>query len=221
VGPRYLYAHGFGSGPGSKKGVAIAAHLAARGVSLERLDLRVPSFERLRFGATVATLRAAIGGPEDRAVVFGSSLGGLAAARAAEQDARIAALVLLAPAFRLAERWRSRLSPEELADWERSGWREVWDHARGVPGRVDHGFLLDIEAHDARGGGWPDVRVPTLIVHGRADTSVDIATSREFARGKRHVRLVEVDDEHELTASLPRICAEVDRFLAPFLGQET
>ena len=95
---------GFASGPSSKKGVAFAEHYRARGIRLERLDLRVPSFEHLRLSAMIETARAAIGGERDRAVVFGSSLGGLTAARLAERDARVAALVLLAPAFRLIER---------------------------------------------------------------------------------------------------------------------
>ena len=45
-----------------------------------------------------------------------------------------------------------------------------------------------------------------------------VTRSREFARGKRHVRLVEVDDDHQLTASLDRIAAEADAFLAGFLA---
>jgi hypothetical protein len=218
MGPRFLYLHGFASSPGSKKAVALRAHLAARGATLELLDGRVPSFERLRLSAILAMVRAAIGGAAERVVLFGSSLGGLAAARVAEDDARVAAAVLLAPAFRLAERWRERLGPEELERWRTTGWLEVFDFATGRPGRVDHGFLLDMEEVDARSGGWPDLRVPALIVHGRDDATVDIDASRRFARGRRHVRLVEVDDGHELVASLPRIAAEVDRFLEPFLG---
>jgi len=47
---------------------------------------------------------------------------------------------------------------------------------------------------------------------------VAIERSREFAAGKRHVRLVELDDGHELIASIPRLLEEADRFLAPWLG---
>jgi hypothetical protein len=47
---------------------------------------------------------------------------------------------------------------------------------------------------------------------------VSIDLSRALALGKRHVRLIELDDGHELTASLPRLLAEADRFLAPWLG---
>src|SRR3954467_12421699 len=110
--PRFLYLHGFASGPHSAKAVAFGKHYGGRGVGIDRLDLRVPSFEHLRLSAMLAAIGRAIGGPADRAVIFGSSLGGLAAARVAERDPRVTALILLAPAFRLTERWR------QLPDWD-------------------------------------------------------------------------------------------------------
>jgi alpha-beta hydrolase superfamily lysophospholipase len=92
------------------------------------------------------------------------------------------------------------------------------DFAENKMARVDFGFFEDALAIDAAGGGFADVRVPTLIVHGRADDVVLIDGSRRFARGKRHVALIEVDDNHELVVSLDRIAEEAERFLAPFLG---
>lgn len=218
VGPRFLYLHGFASGPDSAKGVATAKRFAELGVAVERLNLRLPSFEHLRVSAMMAHVEEAIGGPRDRAVLFGSSLGGLVASRVAAEDARVSALVLLAPAFRLFERWRSRLGGE-FAEWERTGWIEVDDHALKKKGRVDFDFVREAESMDAKDGGLPDVRVPVVIVHGRRDETVDIEVSRAFAAGKRHVRLVEVDDGHELVASLPVILGEAERHLAGFLGQ--
>jgi pimeloyl-ACP methyl ester carboxylesterase len=216
--PRWLYLHGFASGPESTKGKALAAHYAARGVDLRRLDLRLPSLERLRLSRMIDHVKEALGEKRDRAVVFGSSLGGLTACRVAEDDARVAALVLLAPAFHLIERWRARLGEEAWRDWQTSGWLEVLDHTTGRTARVDYGFVEDVLGIDAAGDGWPDVRVPTLIVHGVRDEVVHVERSRDWARGKRHVRLVEVDDGHELTASVARIAAEADRFLAGWLG---
>jgi hypothetical protein len=211
--------HGFASGPESQKGRALAAYFGERhGIELARLDGRVPSFEHLRLSAIIATIRDAVGGPDDRAVAFGSSLGGLAVARAAERDARICAVVLLAPAFRMIERWQQRLGDEAWRRWQTSGWLEVDDHARGGTGCVDFELTHDVERVDARGDGWPDVRVPTLVVHGRRDEVVDPRLSREWAADKRHVRLLELDDGHDLVASLPLIAAEAERFLAPFLG---
>ncbi len=48
TGPRWLYLHGFASGPGSAKGMRLAKHYAEMGVTVERLDLRRPSMEHLR-----------------------------------------------------------------------------------------------------------------------------------------------------------------------------
>jgi uncharacterized protein len=216
--PRFLYLHGFASGPSSAKGVATAKHFADLGVHIERLNLRVPSFEHLRVSAMIEHVKASIGGPDDRAVLFGSSLGGYTASRVAAEDARVCALVLLAPAFRLFERWRARMGEDAWQAWRRDGWFEVDDYAEKKRARVDFAFVEEAEAIDANDRGCPDVRVPTLIIHGTRDDTVDIAVSREFAAGKRHVRLVEVDDGHELVASLPVILRESERHLAGFLG---
>lgn len=210
--PRFLYLHGFASSPRSAKAVAFHDHYARRGLGLDRIDLRQPSLEHLRLSAMLAAVEREIGGPADRAVLFGSSLGGLTAARVAERDARVGALVLLAPAFQLVERWRER---PDWDDWRRTGWREIHDFATNQPARVDFGFVEDAMAIDI---GYPDVRVPTLILHGTHDEVVSIEHARTFAIGKPHVRLIELDDGHELLASLPRLFAEADRFLAPWLG---
>lgn len=218
VGPRFLYLHGFASGPSSYKGMAVCNHFDQRGLAMDRLNLRLPSFEHLRLSAMIAATRAAIGDDRDRVVLFGSSLGGLTACRVAEQDPRVCALILLAPAFRVVERWRMRLGAEAWEAWQRSGWLETEDFEEKRASRVDFGFIRDAEMADSRGGGWPDVRVPALIVHGRSDATVDINLSRAWKRGKRHVRLVEVDDGHELTRSIDTILREADAFLAPVLG---
>jgi uncharacterized protein len=216
--PRFLYLHGFASGPDSAKARVLAAHYTQRGIELTRLDLRQPSMPHLRLSKMIEHVRGSIGGPRDRAVVFGSSLGALTACRAAEDDARICALVLLAPAFRMIERWRERIGEEAWAEWQRAGFLETIDYAHGGMAKVDFGFAEDAGLVDAAGDGWPDVRVPVLIVHGVNDDVVSIDLARDWARGKRHVRLVEVADGHELGASHDRIVAEADRFLAAFLG---
>jgi pimeloyl-ACP methyl ester carboxylesterase len=216
VSPTILYLHGFASGPGSKKGVAVAQRFGARGVDVQRLDLRIPTIERLSLGAMIARTRAAIGGPADRAVLIGSSLGGLTAARVAAQDPRVCMLVLLAPAFRFADRWKARLGPEGWAAWMRDGWLDTHDHATGGTARVHADFAIEAAAID---DGWPDVRIPTLVIHGVHDDVVPVENSRTWAAGKRHVRLVELDDGHELVATLPVVLAELERFLAPVLGE--
>jgi uncharacterized protein len=203
---RCLYLHGFASGPKSTKGVAFEQHFAARGIAIERLDLRVPSFEHLRLSAMIDKVRAEITGPT---VLIGSSLGGLTAARVAEAEPRVAAIVLLAPAFQLAARWREALGPA-WDDWQRTGWREVTDYTTGKPARVDFGFVEDAARIDV---GYPEVTCPALLLHGRGDDVVPIERSREFVNRHPHARLVELDDGHELVHSIPTLLAETERFL--------
>ncbi|MET0404742.1 MAG: YqiA/YcfP family alpha/beta fold hydrolase [Cystobacter sp.] len=217
-GPKWLYLHGFASGPESTKGVKLAEHYARRGVHLERLDLRQPSLERLSFEAMVRTVREALGGERDRAILFGSSMGGLTACHVAQEDARVCALVLLAPALRIAHQMRRTVGEPGLRQWRETGWLDIQDYAEKRPARVHAGLIAELDALEARSAGVPDVRVPTLIVHGRQDTTTEIAYSREWARDRRQVRLVEVEDGHELTASLGRIIGEADDFLKPFLA---
>ncbi len=207
---RYLYLHGFGSGPNSYKGVAFTEHYATKGIAIERLNLRVPSLEHLRVSQMIATAQAALGAPDDTAVVFGSSLGALTASRLAAKDARVEKLVLLAPAFHLIARWREMLGPE-LDVWRETGWREFMDYTTKQMARIDFGFMEDAALVEA--AGEPDVRAPTLIIHGTNDDTVPVEHARRFAAGRANVELIEVDDGHELIASLPRILAESDRFL--------
>lgn len=55
----------------------------------------------------------------------------------------------------------------------------------------------------------------TVIVHGTADESVPVDFSRRLAaRSGMHVRLVEVDDNHRLGASMPTILSAVRGMLA-------
>jgi pimeloyl-ACP methyl ester carboxylesterase len=214
-GPSWLYLHGFASGPASTKARAFVEWGKARRLEIEALDLRRPSLSHLRFSEIVATTRRAIDelGPRARVVLVGSSLGGLTACRVAEQEPRVAALFLMAPAFRLAERWRQRLGEKAWAEWRDSNALAIHDYVTREDTFVDFGFVEELARLD---DDFPDVRVPTCIVHGRGDETVDVQLSRDWAKGRRHVRLVEVDDGHELRSSIPRILTEAESFFAPF-----
>jgi pimeloyl-ACP methyl ester carboxylesterase len=203
---RCLYLHGFASGPSSTKGVAFERHFAGRR-EIVRMNLRVPSLEHLRLSAMIELVAGAV---KQGDVLIGSSLGGLTAARVAENNPRVAAVVLMAPAFGLIDRWREALGAE-FDDWQRTGWRTITDYTTGQPARVDFGFVDDAAAIDV---GLPRVAQPALLLHGRNDDVVPIERSRAFCRAHPHARLVELDDGHELVASLPVLLAETAAFLA-------
>lgn len=211
-----LYLHGFASGPSSHKARVLSQRFAAEGVHFEVPDLTPgdDGFER----SSPSSMLAVAEGLLDRAApphaVIGSSLGGYLAAVAASRDPSIERLVLLAPAFRLFERWSARLTPAELADWRANG-LETMHYASSRKRRIGWQFFEDAKAFPA----FPEVRVPTLCIAGTRDETVPIGDVEAFVARTPSARLVAVDDGHELAASLDRIHQEARAFLAPFTGR--
>jgi predicted esterase YcpF (UPF0227 family) len=118
-----LYLHGFASGPSSHKASVLSGRFAAIGAPLTVPDLTPgeDGFERSTPASMLAVAEGLLGGADPPHAIVGSSLGGYLAAVAASRDPSIERLVLLAPAFRLFERWSARLTPAELAEWRAEG----------------------------------------------------------------------------------------------------
>jgi uncharacterized protein len=211
-----LYLHGFASGPCSAKGRALAERFATLGVPFERADLTPGEggFERstpLTMLAEAERLAAALR-PQ---VLMGSSLGGYLATLMMRGPPLPAApplapqrLVLLAPAFRLFERWRARLTPDDERAWRERG-LDVHHFASNRRRRLGWAFMEDA----ARLPAYPAVNVPTLCIAGRRDDVVPLADVEAFVARTPSARLVVVDDGHELVASVDRIFDEARAFL--------
>jgi len=205
---RHLYLHGFASGPRSSKAVFLKGRFAARGV-----DLVVPDLNEGEGGFTGLTVtrmldRVAreLAGAE-RAILFGSSLGGYTAALHAARDPRVERVVLLAPAFSFGRRFLERLPPEVRA----AGRFDVFHHDAGAMRPISTAIFEDAERYPE----FPDVRCPALAIHGRFDESVPVELSERFAADRPNVRLVVLEDDHQLRtpASLEAIWRETAAFV--------
>lgn len=208
-----LYLHGFASGPSSFKARELARRFTASGVAVDVPDLTPgeDGFERSSPASMLAVAEARLASGSPPHALVGSSLGGYLSAVAASRDPAIERLVLLAPAFRLFDRWSARLTPAELEDWRANG-LETMHYASGRPRRIGWQFF-----EGARGWpAFPEVRVPTLCIAGTRDETVPIADVEAFVARTPSARLVAVDDGHELAASIDRIYEETAAFLAPF-----
>jgi pimeloyl-ACP methyl ester carboxylesterase len=205
-----LYLHGFASGPSSHKARVLSERFAALGAPLLVPDLTPgpDGFERSSPSSMLAVAEAALGGAEPPHAIIGSSLGGYLAAVAASRDPAIGRLVLLAPAFRLFERWRARLGAADVEKWRASG-LETMHYASGRTRRIGFQFFEDA----ARFPAFPEVRVPTLCIAGTRDDTVPFDDVEAFVARTPTARLVAVDDGHELAASLDRIFDEARAFL--------
>ncbi len=210
-----LYLHGFASGPSSHKARVLSERFAAIGVGMEIPDLTPGNdgFERSSLSSMLAVAEATLVRGDPPHAIIGSSLGGYLAALAASRDPSIERLVLMAPAFRLFERWEKRLTPEELASWRRGG-LETMHFASNQRRRIGWQFFEDARRQPA----FPAVRVPTLCIAGTRDDTVPLADVEAFVARTPTARLLAVDDGHDLAASLDRIFEEARTFLAPFSG---
>ena len=189
-----VYLHGFASGPGSKKARFFGGRFAGRGLPFAVPDLAAGDFSRLTISRQLEVVERAIAG---RVVcLMGSSLGGyLAALYAAAHPAQVERLVLMAPAFDFASRWRLRLGETAFEEWERTGRLSVFHYGAGEPATVGFDLYSDALQHPP----FPAVTQPTLIFHGTSDNVVPVELSEHFAAGREtHVRLRRFDSDHEL-----------------------
>jgi pimeloyl-ACP methyl ester carboxylesterase len=205
------YLHGFASGPASTKGRILAERFAADGVHLARPDLTpgADGFERSTVSSMLRVVEELLSGGEPPHVLVGSSMGGYLAALLAARDARIERLVLLAPAFRMAARWRGRLSPEALERFRTEGSLEVLHYGTRTERRIGYQLLESLDAC----AEYPDVTVPTLCMAGQRDDVVPLADVERFVARTKSARLLVLDDGHELTASIDRIWEETRAFV--------
>jgi uncharacterized protein len=207
---RFLYIHGFASSPSSRKAQAFDAALRARGAELEIPAMDEGDFEHLTISAQLAVMERMLHG--DPACLIGSSMGGYLAALYASEHPEIAKIVLLAPAFAFAGRWKDKAEQSYRA-LPAAEWLEVYHYGEKRMRRV-HSRLIE----EALGfPPYPAFRQSALIFHGTHDDTAPVEHSRDFAAAHTNAALIELDSDHELLDVLDRITAEALDFL---LGRE-
>ena len=193
----------------------LANRLAEHGLTLRCPDLNAPDFSTLTTTRMVEQVLKAIGDLEPAPVVlFGSSLGAFVALHAAERleqtgSASVAQMIFLSPALEFGTS-RAGRGNDEMQRWRDTGWLEMTHHAYGETRRVHFELFVDAGRYDSFA---TSNTVPTLILQGRDDDVVDPAMVERFAGDRQHVRLVRVDDGHQLKERLERVWSETLSFL--------
>jgi pimeloyl-ACP methyl ester carboxylesterase len=207
-----FYLHGFASSARSSKAACIADRLRASGHELHTPDFNHPDFSTLTVTRMVGQVSAAIDalGPGPAALI-GSSLGAFVAVQAAlARPERVQRLVLLAPALDFGGNRMRSLGGLGLDEWQRTNRLDVFHFGFGKMMTVHYDLYADARRYDCLTVELP---MPVQVFQGRQDAAVDPAGVEEWARTRPNVELHMLDDDHQLTASLPRIWPEMRRFL--------
>lgn len=204
---RIVYLHGFASSPRSGKAQFFAKRFREKGAEVEIPELDRGYFQHLTITGQLTVLRECVG--DDAAVLMGSSLGGYLAALFAAEHPNIEKLILMAPAFRFASRWREMYPAEEMALWKQNGTYPIFHYGYGRKLPLAYEFVEDSLHYEEE----PEFSQPALILHGTRDQVVPVQISQSYAAQHATVQLRLFNSGHELTDVLEPMWDEVRVFL--------
>ncbi|QMS89470.1 alpha/beta hydrolase [Nostoc edaphicum CCNP1411] len=192
---QYIYLHGFASSPNSAKARDISDRFSQIKTKLKIPDLNVGDFSQLTITRQITQVAAGFSDDSTPVTLIGSSLGGLTAAHLGQQYLQVQRLVLLAPAFGFLSHWLPKLGNEEVQRWQQEKHIMVYHYGEGRSIPLSYNFVTDAAQYQEKLLQRP---IPTLILHGKKDEVIPIEASRDFARSRPWVELVELDSDHAL-----------------------
>jgi hypothetical protein len=207
-----FYLHGFASSAQSSKAAFFRARLAEAGASLTTPDFNEPDFSTLTITRMIEQVKREMDRAQSGPVaLMGSSLGGFVAVQTAlRYSAAVGRLILLAPALDFGGNRMRDLGDRGLEEWERTNRLDVFHYGFGRMMSVHYELYADARRYDST---HAQLEQPILVFQGRRDTSVDPETVRRWTDTRPNARLHELDDDHQLLASLEYIWTETATFL--------
>jgi uncharacterized protein len=191
----YIYLHGFASSANSTKAQNIGDRFSQIQTKLKIPDLNAGDFSHLTITRQINQVAAEFSNNSTPVTLIGSSLGGLTAAHLGQKYLQIQRLVLLAPAFGFLSHWLPKLGNEEVERWQQEKYIMVYHYGEEQLIPLSYDFVTDAAQYQEKLLQRP---IPTLILHGKKDEVIPIEASRDFARWRPWVELVELDSDHAL-----------------------
>ncbi|MEH1765652.1 MAG: YqiA/YcfP family alpha/beta fold hydrolase [Nostoc sp.] len=206
---QYIYLHGFASSPNSAKARDISDRFTQIHTKLKIPDLNAGDFSQLTITRQLNQVAAEFNNDSTPVTLIGSSLGGLTAAHLGQQNLQVQRLVLLAPAFGFLSHWLPKLGDEEVQRWRQERYIMVYHYGeeRLIP--LSYDFVIDAAQYQEKLLQRP---ISTLILHGKKDEVIPIEASRDFARSRPWVELVELDSDHALGNVMEEIWQAIHLF---------
>jgi hypothetical protein len=208
----FIYLHGFASSPQSQKAMAFTKRFAQLGVPLTVPDLEAGDFKHLTISRQLQVIEKTLNAsPGTTFALIGSSMGGYLAALTAQIRPDVKAAYLMCPGFNFIKRWRSAALSGEIHKEGETELIRVFNYRYNKTMELDLGIFKDAEKWE---GIKYDKPVPTRIVHGINDETVDIAESRNFTQNHPWATLEELNSDHGLLSHLEWIIEDCIDFFS-------
>ncbi len=201
----------------SPKATLFARYFGAKGFRTIVPDLSLPTLRELSVLAALDMIAKVINdsASQERIVLIASSFGGFLALQALSRLEthlleKILGVALLAPVLYPWHAEEPIISGAVERAWRESGVFPIEEGATGAQVLVHQMFLEELKA-------FADlelvVRAPTVVLHGVRDERVPYRHSVEFVNRNPQVRLVSLDDDHQMLSN-PQVLVElVDQFV--------
>lgn len=206
----FIYLHGFASHPQSAKAKYLRDRFNSIGLNLQIPDLNQDDFSHLTISRQIEQAANLLPSQPYSTIIIGSSLGGLTAAIMAQKYLQIKKLILLAPAFSFLSHWLPKLGKDKVEQWQRDKYMAVYHYYEQKHLPLNYNFIEDAKQYESL--FWSR-NLPTLILHGIHDETIPISSSREYAKVRDWVELIELDSDHALGNATGKIWQNMKSFL--------
>lgn len=196
---KYIYLHGFLSGPSSVKGEFLYGHFGKIQLDLIRPDLNGDDFEKMTLTSQLEIINGVIDHADQEVVLIGSSLGGYLAALIAGTRPEVRKLVLLAPAFDFISRYVDRLTDKQLEEWRDTGFIRLYQYHYKTHRKLGYQIVEDARLYKNH---QINIQIPLLIIHGLRDESVPYQVSIDFLQNHPAGEMLLLPTDHGMLDKL-------------------
>lgn len=205
--PLVILCHGFSSQKNNQTNTTLAPLLAEQGIGSLRFDFNghgesEGKFEDITLSGAADDINAALEylkkiewADKHKIGLFGSSFGGGAAVLAASKTIGLKALILKCPAVDYSNQKIREIGIDGLAEWKRKGWTyyiKSTGKDAGKKFKIKYSLFEDRQKQDLFKEA-KKIRIPTLIIHGTADTVVLFSDSEALVESLHRVWLKPIE----------------------------
>ena len=201
---RWIYLHGFLSGPVSQRALFFRDKLATAGLPCEFPDLNTPNFEKSTISSRLERVDDLIDSHPKlaRIGIIGSDIGGLLAILAAGPRRNVRSLFLMGPTLSLFRENFIGLGKAGMRHWERTRCVDFFHRVLNANRTLEWDFVQDARQYNE---SIIDISIPMTIVHGTRDEMVDSHHSAEYAQSRGNVSLHLLEDDQSLHTSITEV----------------